>query len=61
VIPRNKIPLGYKICLPLPISAALFVSSRLAARQVTVRAETALLAFTTQSNGGWIMFGKNSG
>jgi len=29
------------------------------ARQVTVRAETALAAFTTPSNGGWIMFGKN--
>jgi hypothetical protein len=28
------------------------------ARQVTVRAETALGAFTTPSNGGWIMFGK---
>jgi len=30
------------------------------ARQVKVRAETALAAFTTPSNGGWIMFGKNS-
>ena len=30
------------------------------ARQVTVRAETALAAFTTPSNGGWIMFGKSS-
>jgi hypothetical protein len=29
------------------------------ARQVRVRAETALAAFTTPSNGGWIMFGKN--
>src|SRR5262249_13889063 len=29
------------------------------ARQVTVRAETALAAFTTPSNGGWIMFGKH--
>ena len=28
------------------------------ARQVTVRAETALAAFTTPSSGGWIMFGK---
>jgi hypothetical protein len=28
------------------------------ARQITVRAETALAAFTTPSNGGWIMFGK---
>jgi hypothetical protein len=28
------------------------------ARQVTVRAETALGAFTTPSSGGWIMFGK---
>jgi hypothetical protein len=27
-------------------------------RQVKVRAETALAAFTTPSNGGWIMFGK---
>ena len=27
-------------------------------RQVTVRAETALAAFTTPSSGGWIMFGK---
>jgi hypothetical protein len=29
------------------------------ARQVKVRAETALAAFTTPSNGGWIMFGKS--
>jgi hypothetical protein len=29
------------------------------ARQVRVRAETALAAFTTPSNGGWIMFGKS--
>jgi hypothetical protein len=29
------------------------------ARQVRVRAETALAAFTTPSNGGWIMFGKH--
>ena len=29
------------------------------AGQVKVRAETALAAFTTPSNGGWIMFGKN--
>ncbi len=29
------------------------------ARQVTVRAETALGAFTTPSNGGWIMFAKS--
>ena len=29
------------------------------ARQVTVRAETALGAFTTPSSGGWIMFGKH--
>ena len=27
-------------------------------RQVTVRAETALAAFTAPSSGGWIMFGK---
>ena len=27
------------------------------ARQVRVRAETALAAFTTPSSGGWIMFG----
>ena len=27
-------------------------------RQVTVRAETALAAFTTPSSGGWIMLGK---
>ena len=27
-------------------------------RQVKVRAETALAAFTTPSSGGWIMFGK---
>jgi hypothetical protein len=30
------------------------------ARQVRVRTETALAAFTTPSNGGWIMFGKDS-
>jgi hypothetical protein len=30
------------------------------ARQVKVRAETALAAFTTPSSGGWIMFGKSS-
>ena len=29
------------------------------ARQVTIRAETALAAFTTPSSGGWIMFGKD--
>ena len=29
------------------------------ARQVRVRAETALAAFTTPSNGGWIMFGRH--
>ena len=29
------------------------------ARQVRLRAETALAAFTTPSNGGWIMFGKH--
>src|ERR1700748_2557671 len=29
------------------------------ARQVKVRAETALAAFTTPSSGGWSMFGKN--
>ena len=29
------------------------------ARQVTVRAETALAAFTTPSSGGWIIFGKS--
>jgi hypothetical protein len=29
-----------------------------AARQVRVRAETALAAFTTPGNGGWILFGK---
>jgi hypothetical protein len=29
------------------------------ARQVRVRAETALAAFTTPSGGGWIMFGKH--
>jgi len=29
------------------------------ARQVRVRAETALAAFTTPSSGGWIMFGKH--
>jgi hypothetical protein len=29
------------------------------ARQVTVRAETALAAFTTPSNGGWLMLGKH--
>jgi hypothetical protein len=28
------------------------------ARQVRVRAETALATLTTPSNGGWIMFGK---
>ena len=28
-------------------------------RQVKVRAETALAAFTTPSSGGWIMFGKH--
>ena len=28
------------------------------ARQVRVRVETALAAFATPSNGGWIMFGK---
>jgi hypothetical protein len=28
------------------------------ARQVTVRAETALAAFTTPPNGGWLMLGK---
>ena len=28
-------------------------------RQVRVRAETALAAFTTPSSGGWIMFGKS--
>jgi hypothetical protein len=27
-------------------------------RQVRVRAETALAAFTTPSNGGWILIGK---
>ena len=27
-------------------------------RQVTVRAETALCAFTTPSSGGWLMLGK---
>jgi hypothetical protein len=31
------------------------------ARQVKVRAETALAAFTTPSSGGWIMFGKHPG
>jgi hypothetical protein len=31
------------------------------ARQVKVRAEIALAAFTTPSNGGWIMFGKYLG
>ena len=31
------------------------------ARQVKVRAETALGAFTTPSSGGWIMFGKEAG
>ena len=31
------------------------------ARQVRVRAETALAAFTTPSSGGWIMFGKSHG
>jgi hypothetical protein len=29
------------------------------ARQVKVRAETALATFTTPSSGGWIMFGKS--
>jgi len=29
------------------------------ARQVTVRAETALAAFTTPPSGGWVMFGKH--
>ena len=29
------------------------------ARQVRVRAETALAVFTTPSSGGWIMFGKS--
>jgi hypothetical protein len=29
------------------------------ARQVKVRAETALAAFTTPSSDGWIMFGKS--
>ena len=29
------------------------------ARQVKVRADTALAVFTTPSSGGWIMFGKN--
>ena len=29
------------------------------ARQVKVRAETALAAFTTPSSGGWIMLGKH--
>jgi hypothetical protein len=29
------------------------------ARQVKVRAERALAAFTTPSSGGWIMFGKS--
>jgi hypothetical protein len=29
------------------------------ARQVRVRAETALAAFTTPSSGGWIMFGRS--
>jgi hypothetical protein len=29
------------------------------ARQVKVRAETALAAFTTPSSGGWIMIGKH--
>jgi hypothetical protein len=29
------------------------------ARQVKIRAETALAAFTTPSNGGWIMFGEH--
>jgi hypothetical protein len=28
-------------------------------RQFKVRAETPLAAFTTPSNGGWIMFGKS--
>jgi hypothetical protein len=30
------------------------------ARQIRVRAETALAAFTTPSSGGWIMFGKHA-
>src|SRR5215813_6986168 len=30
-------------------------------RQVKIRAETALAAFTTPSSGGWIMFGKHPG
>jgi hypothetical protein len=30
------------------------------ARQVRVRADTALAAFTTPSSGGWIMFGKSA-
>jgi hypothetical protein len=29
------------------------------ARQIRVRAETALAAFTTPSSSGWIMFGKH--
>ena len=29
------------------------------ARQVRVRVETVLAAFTTPSNGGWIVFGKD--
>jgi hypothetical protein len=31
------------------------------ARQVKIRAETALAAFTTPSSGGWIMFATHSG
>jgi hypothetical protein len=31
------------------------------ARQVKIRAETALAAFTTPSSGGWIIFGKHPG
>jgi hypothetical protein len=30
------------------------------ARQVKVRAETALAALTTPGSGGWIMFGKST-
>jgi len=35
------------------------LSGTAGARQVRVRAETALAAFTTPSSGGWIMFGKH--
>jgi hypothetical protein len=35
------------------------LAAPLAPHQVTVRAETALAAFTTPSSGGWIMFGKS--